>query len=110
MSAIDPKGLRLVRTAEQRLSGQGRYHAELTDGTRPARGRPDGVPMRSFGAWDALEALPLRDFGLTLPQLRRGAEPFETLPTIVVLSTEGDTVRSWVDSGQALQRVLPRQP
>lgn len=98
--------LSLVRTAEQRLRGQGRYRAELTDWTRPARGRPDGVPVQSFGPWDALETLPLRDFGLTLPQLRRGAEPFEPFPTIVVLTTEGDTVRSWVDGGQALQRVL----
>jgi nitroreductase len=98
--------LSLVRTAEQRLRAQGRYRAELTDWTRPVHGRPDGVPMRSFGPWDALENLPLRDFGLTLPQLRRGAEPFEPFPTIVVLITEGDTTRSWVDSGQALQRVL----
>jgi hypothetical protein len=60
--------LSLVRTAEQRLSRQGRYRAELTDWTRPARGRPGEVPVRSFGPWDALETLPLRDFGLTLPQ------------------------------------------
>jgi nitroreductase len=98
--------LSLVRTAEQRLRGQGRYRAELTDWTHPRRGRPDGVPMRSFGPWDALETLPLRDFGLTLPQLRRGAEPFEPFPTIVVLTTEGDTAPSWVGTGQALQRVL----
>jgi nitroreductase len=98
--------LNIVRTAEQRLRGQGRYRAELTDWTRPRRGRLDGVPARSFGPWDALEALPLRDFGLTLPQLRRGVEPFEPFPTIVVLTTDGDTAPSWVASGQALQRIL----
>ena len=98
--------LGVVRAAEQRLRAQGRYRAELTDWTRPRRGRTDGVPARSFGSWGALETLPLRDFGLTLPQPRRGVEPFELFPTIVVLTTEVDTVRSWVHGGQALQRVL----
>lgn len=98
--------LSVVRTAEQRLRGQGRYRAELTDWTRPRRGRTDGVAVQSFGPWAAMETLPLRDFGLTLPQLRRGVEPFEPFPTIVVLASDGDAAPSWVHSGQALQRVL----
>lgn len=98
--------LSIVRTAEQRLRGHGRYRAELTEWTRPRRGRPEGVPVPAFGPWAALETLPLRDFGLTLPQLRRGAEPFEPFPTIMVLTSQGDTAPSWVASGQALQRVL----
>ncbi len=98
--------LGLARTAERRLRAQGRYRAELADWTRPVRGRTDGVPVRSFGPWDVMEHLPLRDFGLALPQLGHDAERFEPFPTIVVLSTEGDTARHWVESGQALQRVL----
>lgn len=98
--------LSLVRSAEQRLHDQGIYRAELAAWTRPEPTRRDGVPPQALGPWHALEALPLRDFGLTLPQLRRPVEPFEPYPTIVVISTEGDGVNQWVMSGQALQRVL----
>jgi nitroreductase len=98
--------LSLVRTAEERLRSQGIYRAELDQWTRPVQGRRDGVPPQAFGPWDALEALPLRDFGLTQPQLRRPVEEFEPHPTILVLSTNGDSKEQWVRSGQALQRVL----
>jgi nitroreductase len=98
--------LGLVRTAEERLRSQGIYRAELNQWTLPAHGRRDGVPPRAFGPWDVLEALPLRDFGLTLPELHRRSEPFEPFPTIVVLSTEGDEGHQWLRAGQALQRVL----
>src|SRR6266542_2261344 len=98
--------LSLVRSAEQRLRAQGRYRAELTDWTRPTRGRRDGVPPQAFGPWAALETLPLRDYGLTQPQLQRRDEPFEPYPTILVLFTNGDTPDQWVRAGQALQRVL----
>jgi hypothetical protein len=53
-----------------------------------------------------MEALPLRDFGLMQPQLRRPAEPFEPFPTIVVLNSLGDDAQEWVRGGQALERVL----
>jgi nitroreductase len=98
--------LSLVRTADQRLRSQGVYRAELTEWTPAAPGRRDGVPPQAFGPWHALEALPLRDFGLTLPQLHRPSERFEPYPTIVVLSTNGDTAEQWLRAGQALQRVL----
>jgi nitroreductase len=98
--------LGLVRTADQRLRAQGVYRAELTEWTLATPGRRDGVPPQAFGPWDALEALPLRDFGLTQPQLRRRSERFEPYPTIAVLSTDGDTTAHWLRSGQALQRVL----
>jgi hypothetical protein len=64
------------------------------------------VPPQAFGPWAALETLPLRDYGLTQPQLQRRDEPFEPYPTILVLSTNGDTADAWVRAGQALQRVL----
>jgi hypothetical protein len=50
--------------------------------------------------------LPIRDFGLVQPQLRRVSEQFEPYPTIMVLATEGDGPRQWSQAGQALQRVL----
>jgi nitroreductase len=98
--------LGLVRTAEQRLRADGVYRAELSTWTLPEHGRNDGLPPRAFGPWDAMEALPLRDFGITLPQLHRVAERFEPFPTIVVLCTAGDTPEHWLVAGQALQRVL----
>ena len=98
--------LGLVRTAEQRLRAQGIYRAELAQWTLPAHGRRDGVPPQAFGPWDALEALPLRDFGLAQPRLDRRSERFEPYPTIVVLSTDGDTAQHWLRAGEALQRVL----
>lgn len=98
--------LSLVRTAEHRLRSEGRYRAELTTWTHPVPGRRDGVPPQAFGPWDALETLPLRDFGLTQPQLRRPVEPFEPYPMIVVLATNGDSAGHWVAAGQALERVV----
>jgi hypothetical protein len=98
--------LSLVRTAEERLRSEGVYRAELTEWTRPVRSRRDGVPPSSVGVWDALEVLPMRDFGLTQPWLQRPVAQFEPFPTIVVLSTDGDTVGDWLRAGQALQRVL----
>jgi hypothetical protein len=98
--------LGLVRTAEQRLRAQGMYRGQLTDWTPPTRRRRDGVPPLAFGPWDALEALPLRDFGLAEPELRRPSERFEPYPTIVVLSTHEDNRDHWLQAGQALQRVL----
>jgi nitroreductase len=50
--------------------------------------------------------MPLRDFGLLVPRVVRSAERFEPFPTIVLLSTHGDTRREWITAGQALQRVL----
>lgn len=100
--------LGLVRTAEQRLRSQGIYRAELPEWTVASHSRHDPLPPRDLGSWDALEALPLRDFGLTQPQLRHPIEPAEPYPAILVLSTDGDDASQWVTSGQALQRVLLR--
>jgi nitroreductase len=53
-----------------------------------------------------MEAIPLRDFGLTQPKLRHPIEAFEPYPTIVVLSTDRDDRENWITAGQALQRML----
>jgi nitroreductase len=98
--------LSLARTAEERLRAKGIYRAELAEWTRSGAGRRDGIPPHAIGPWAALETLPMRDFGLTQPWLQRPVEPFEPFPTIVVLSTDGDTTVDWLRAGQALQRVL----
>jgi nitroreductase len=98
--------LALMHAAEQRLRAQGIYRAELAKWTPAAHGRRHGVPPQALGPWEAMEALPLRDFGLTQPQLERRGERFEPYPTLVVLSTDGDSADHWLRAGQALQRVL----
>jgi nitroreductase len=96
----------LGRIAEQHLRARGEYRAELRRWTRPDPARRDGIPPIAFGPWDALERLPVRDFGLLDPQPGRRAERFEAYPTIGVLSTAGDHPAAWLCAGQALQRVL----
>lgn len=98
--------LGLGRLAEHRLRADGGYHAELGRWTRPAPGRRDGIPPVAVGPWDALERLPIRDFGLVHPQPSRRRERFEAYPTIAVLTTGGDMPADWLRAGQALQRVL----
>jgi hypothetical protein len=98
--------LSLTQSAERRLRAQGAYRAELGRWTVPERGRGDGVPASVVGPWDAMEVLPIRDFGLLQPQPMRASERFEPFPTILVLSTRGDAREQWVSAGQALERML----
>jgi hypothetical protein len=96
----------VVRNADHRWVARPRYWAELAEWTLATTGRSDGVPPEAFGPWSAAEAIPLRDFGLVQPARRRRVLPFETTPTIAVLSTVGDSPAAWVRAGQALERVL----
>ncbi len=98
--------LGLSRAAERHLRSRGAYRAELSRWTAHPRARRDGIPPPAIGPWDALERLPLRDFGLMTPQVGRPAERFEPYPAIMVLATAGDGPPQWVAAGQALQRVL----
>ena len=98
--------LGLSQAAERRLRSHGGYRAELARWTVPGTGRRDGVPPTAIGPWDALETLPIRDFGLLQPHIDRATEQFEPYPTITVPATEGDSPHDWVHAGQALQRVL----
>jgi hypothetical protein len=98
--------LGLSQAAERRLRSHGSYRAELSNWTSRHPARHDGIPPSAIGPWDAFERLPLRDFGLLAPRVIRAAERFEPYPTIVLLSTHGDSRSQWVAAGQALQRVL----
>jgi hypothetical protein len=49
--------------------------------------------------------MPVRDFGLTLPQAGWYEDPTAD-PTMLVLSTAGDEAAHWLQAGQAMQRVL----
>jgi hypothetical protein len=96
----------LAQAAESRLRAHGGYRAELGRWTQPRPHRRDGIPPTAYGPWDALEHLPLRDFGLLHPQPHRPAARFESHPTIALLATDGDNPVAWLRAGQALQRVL----
>jgi nitroreductase len=98
--------LSLVRTADSRRREQPAYRAELAAWVAEDPHRRDGVPPAAFGPWSALEAMPLRDFGLDHPSRRRRVGRFEDPPTLGVLSTFGDSPRDWLTAGQAMQRVL----
>jgi nitroreductase len=98
--------LSVVRTAENRWRHDPTYWAELGRWTRQVPGRRDGVPAEAFGPWSAMEAVPLRDFGLVQPVTHRWTVPFEREPTLAVLYTVGDGRREWLRAGQAMQRTL----
>jgi hypothetical protein len=96
--------LAMAFEAGRRLGDRPGYRAELDRWTGRTV-RHDGVPVWAAGPWDALEAVPVRDFG-EFSGLKRPMEPFEPYPTILVLSTDGDGRPDWLRAGQALQRVL----
>ncbi|MEV4703019.1 Acg family FMN-binding oxidoreductase [Actinoplanes sp. NPDC049316] len=93
----------LSHAADRSLRARGGYRAEKSRSVRHPR--RDGMPFSPVGPWDALEAVPTRDFGL-LPEQPPETGAFEPYPTILVLSTPGDDRAHWVIAGQALQRVL----
>jgi nitroreductase len=96
----------LSRAAEQEQRATSGYREEMARWTVDRVRRYDGIPPSAIGPWDALEVMPIRDFGLLQPNANRTAEVFEPQPSIVVLATVGDDRTAWVTAGQALQRVL----
>jgi nitroreductase len=110
LAIADPIGrdaiLGLAATAEEWQRAETGYREELTAWTVPPYGRRDGVPAQAFAPRDRYESVPLRDFGLTQPQLHRRDATFEAHPTVIVLRTTGDEPRDWVRAGQAMERVL----
>jgi nitroreductase len=98
--------LAVVRGAEIRQRKDPSYRAELRDWTTDDPDRMDGVPRSAFGPWNAMELIPVRDFGLDWPVSGRPAERFESQPTVAILSTDGDGPVDWLRAGMSLQRVL----
>lgn len=96
----------LSQTADRRQRATGGYRAELARWTTHRTLHHDGIPPSAIGPWDAMEIMPIRDFGLLQPHLTRAPETFETHPTLMVLATTGDGPKDWVRAGQALQRSL----
>jgi nitroreductase len=98
--------LNLTRAANDRQRRDAGYRAELTAWSQGPASRCDGVPASAWGPTDRRQRIPLRDFGLTVAGADRSVFSFESRPTLLVLSTRGDSPYRWIRAGQALERVL----
>lgn len=87
------------------LRARAGYRAELDRwaGVRP--GERDGVPPWAIGPDDSTARMPVRHFGQAL-SFPIPARRFEPQPTLLLLTTSGDSVFDHLMAGQALQRVL----
>jgi hypothetical protein len=97
--------LGLSQNAQRMVRDRPGYRDELARWAGPDRPRHEGVPSSAIGPWDALEFIPVRDFGELLPPSRPSIA-FEPHPTVLILATPGDSRADQVRAGQALQRVL----
>ncbi|BCB89782.1 hypothetical protein Psuf_070950 [Phytohabitans suffuscus] len=93
--------LSLTRTADGVFGQSDAYRFELAAWTGGRPGRRDGVPAYAYPPRDPSGRLPLRHFGPSTE-----SATFERRPTLVRLTTRGDTPYDWMRAGQALQRVL----
>lgn len=98
-----------------RLTGEAE-HRNTTDPDRAAESRrwvkreaDDtglGMPPEVLGPQDFRDRIPMRDFGAHRHAEVLTARPFETRPSIAVLSTAHDRRTDWLRAGQALERAL----
>ncbi|MEU7474046.1 nitroreductase family protein [Streptomyces sp. NPDC044984] len=65
-----------------------------------------GLLSAALGPQDALDRMPMRDFGAHRHPDVLPARAFETRPTLALLSTAHDRRTDWLRAGQALERVL----
>jgi nitroreductase len=107
LTVMDDRGrdgvLSLIRSANFWQRENPRYVEELASWTGH-RDDGAGIPPGAYGPWDALETLPMRDFGQADPGQPRRPATFETDATIAVLYSAGEGPRQWVVAGQALER------
>ncbi|GIH76744.1 Acg family FMN-binding oxidoreductase [Planobispora longispora] len=90
-----------VAAAEESLTGDGRYRAELARWTC-GPSHADGVPPYVQGPRPIGDLAPVRDFARATRERAR----FEDRPRLAVLTTPGDGPADWLRAGQALQRLL----
>jgi hypothetical protein len=78
-------------------------------------GAPDGIPSHALGPRPTDRSTPFRDLRADIPAAdgrprsvaeRERTAPFETTPTVAILSTLKDSPADWVRAGQALERAL----
>jgi hypothetical protein len=98
--------LELTAEGEHRNSGDPRRGRESRQWLSDGKSGPYGIPPEALGPQDAFERLPVRDFTAQRHPGQLVSVPFETRPTIAVLSTAHDRRADWLRAGQALQHVL----
>jgi nitroreductase len=69
------------------------------------RGR-DGIPSNALGPRSAEGIGPVRDLAVNPNDRLRATAAFERHPQLAIVWTSGDNPSSWLDAGQAMQRVL----
>ncbi|WP_435616115.1 Acg family FMN-binding oxidoreductase [Streptomyces coelicoflavus] len=98
--------LRATREAEWR----NRADADRAAESRRLVGSPHsqslGLPSAAVGPQDALDRMPMRDFGVHRHPEVLPSRAFETRPTLALLSTAHDRRTDWLRAGQALEQVL----
>jgi hypothetical protein len=95
----------MVVRADRELRADRAVRAEIEQWTHADPSRLDGIPVAALGPVAQQEAAMVRDFGFGEGSEARGDSAFEENPTLLLLSTTGDTPRDWVSAGQALERV-----
>jgi hypothetical protein len=108
----DPRATdRVLRTtweAESRNrsdTGRAAESRRWTDGPCPSS--PGlGLAPAAVGPQDALDRLPMRDFGAHRRPAVLPARPYEAHPALALLRTVHDRRADWLRAGQALERVL----
>ncbi|MFF5308143.1 Acg family FMN-binding oxidoreductase [Streptomyces massasporeus] len=98
--------LRPTREAELRNRADVDRAAESRRLVSGPHSRSLGLPSAALGPQDALDRMPMRDFGAHRHQEVLPARTFETRPTLALLSTAHDRRTDWLRAGQALERVL----
>jgi hypothetical protein len=66
----------------------------------------DGVPLAALGPRPRGSRAVVRDYDMAAPHMVRDTADFEAAPTLAVLHSRTDTKTAWMQTGQALQRVL----
>lgn len=98
--------LQLTREAEQRNRADPDRATESRRWVHEPNGAALGMPPATLGPQDFRDRIPMRDFGAHRHPAVLTARPFETRPTLMVLSTGHDRRADWLRAGQALERVL----
>ena len=94
----------IAHAANQVLSRNAGYLAELAAWTRPDDAKGDGVPATAGGpSPEPQDLFPQRPFG---DSVRAPGRDFEPEPLVGILGTLGDTPTDQLGAGHALQRVL----
>ena len=100
----------LVAQADRQQWANREFRKELAGWVRTdAERQADGIPTREMGVrdWMAFAGPALvRTFNRGNDQAARDADIAEHSPALVILCTDGDDARSWLEAGQAMERVL----